>query len=75
MSNPNEEVSKDYFEPCILTKALGHPEIHNSKYWKVYDECYLCDKWRYTYIFWNPATGQKHQIMNMEDMFTNLIFK
>jgi hypothetical protein len=35
----------------------------------------MCDKWRYTYIFWNVHTGHKYQINNglLEEMFEDLI--
>ena len=55
----NDEVQNGY-EPLILRKQLGHPEIHNSKHWKISNECWMCDKWRYTYIFWNVHTGHKY---------------
>jgi len=43
----------NYFMPLILSKQLGHPEIKNSKHWKITNECYICDKWKYTIIFWD----------------------
>ena len=43
----------------ILSRQLGHEEIQLSKRWKVAHECYMCDRWRYTCIFWNSETGAK----------------
>jgi len=37
----------------ILSKILGHSEIRNGKHWKVNNECYMCDKWKYSFIFWD----------------------
>lgn len=44
--------SKD-FRPFILSKQLGHGEIRNAKHWKINNECYQCDRWKYTLIFWD----------------------
>jgi hypothetical protein len=37
----------------------------------------MCDKWRYTYIFWNSITGEEHQVKDpmLEEMFEDLIFE
>jgi len=69
-------VQNDFFKPMILYKHLGHPEIHNSKEWKVSNECWMCDKWRYTYIFWNSVTGEKLQIKDplLEEQLSQLIY-
>ena len=65
----------DYFRPFILTKLLGHPEITNSKHWKISNECWMCDKWRYTMIFWNTNLGRQFQIQDvqLEEMFAKLV--
>lgn len=65
----------DYFRPLILTKLLGHPEITNSKHWKISNECWMCDKWRYTMIFWNTSLGREFQIQDvqLEEMFDRMV--
>lgn len=40
------------------------------------NECYMCDKWKYTIIFWDlKNTGDPYQIKNpfLEDMLEELI--
>ena len=64
------------FIPLILSKQLGHPEIRNAKHWKINNECYMCDKWKYTYIFWDlKSSGDLHQIKNpfLEEMIEEMI--
>jgi hypothetical protein len=43
----------------ILSRVLGHPEIPNSSHWKVSDQCWVCQKWKYTLIFFDQTTHQK----------------
>jgi hypothetical protein len=55
---------------------MGHPEIINSKHWKISNECFMCDKWKYTYIFWDLAnSGKKFQIKDplLEEMLDEMI--
>ena len=62
--------------PLILSKQMGHPEIINSKHWKISNECLMCDKWKYTYIFWDLAnSGKKFQIKDplLEEMLDEMI--
>ena len=52
--SPHTENKNDnFFMPLILSKQLGHPEIRNSKHWKISNECFMCDKWKYSLIFWD----------------------
>jgi len=38
---PIEPDAPDHlYIPLILSKQLGHPEIKNSKHWKISNECY-----------------------------------
>ena len=64
------------FIPLILSKQLGHPEIRNSKHWKISNECYMCDKWKYSFIFYDVKNqGVKYQIKEpgLEDALNELI--
>jgi len=72
------KTQQDYYEaPYILSKQLGHPEIVNAKKWKQMSECWMCDKWRYSIVFWHPLTGFQHQIQDgsIEQLFESMIFK
>ena len=66
-----------YDSSFILTKNLGHPEIANSKCWKQIKECWMCDKWKFTIIFWHTELGFIHQIQDphVEQLFEKIIYK
>ena len=72
---PNEK--NEYFQAFILNKYLGHPEIHNSVNWKYSNQCWMCDKWRYTYIFWDSISGEQFQIENplLEELLEERIYE
>ena len=61
--------------PLILSKQLGHNEIRNAKHWKISNECYMCDKWKYTLIFWDFESGFANQIEDplLEEMLDEMI--
>ena len=62
--------------PLILSKQLGHPEIPNSKHWKISNECYQCEKWKYSIIFWDLKNkGLNYQIKDplLEEMIEEMI--
>ena len=72
----HSQVEDENFLPLIRSKQLGHPEIRNSKHWKINNECYMCDKWKYTMIFWDlKSTGDPYQIKNpfLEEMLEEMI--
>lgn len=56
--------------PLILHKVLGHQEILNSKRWKASNECWMCEKWRYSCIFWDAQSCQEYQVQDsfLEDL-------
>jgi len=71
-------MNDNFMMPLILQKHLGHPEIKNAKHWKISNECYMCDKWKYTLIFWDvKGSGKKFQIRDpeLEEMFEQLILQ
>lgn len=70
--NEPEHMSK----PLILNKVLGHKEILNSRNWKASNECWMCEKWKYTLIFWDAKSSLQYQIKdsNLEDLLQKLIF-
>ena len=75
---PGRGNNDNFFMPMILSKQLGHPEIKNSKHWKITNECFICDKWKYTVIFWDmKKLGTKFQIKDpiLEDAFEELILQ
>jgi hypothetical protein len=58
-----QETKETEFKQLILTKMMGHNEIVNARYWKQTSDCFMCDKWKYTLIFWDvSSTGAKFQI-------------
>ena len=71
------DMNDNFFMPLILNKQLGHNEIKNAKHWKISNECYQCDRWKYTYIFWNvDHVGRKNQIKDplLEEMMQEMIY-
>ena len=70
-------VSKQALEPLVLSKVMGHPEIKNSKHWKMSHECYQCEKSKYSFIFWHMGLGKDKQIKNcqLEAEINQLIFE
>lgn len=66
----------NFFMPLILGKVMGHSEIRNGRHWKISNECYMCDKWKYSYVFWDlKNTGTKFQIKDplLESMLDEMI--
>lgn len=51
-------------ECIILSRVLGHPEIANSEQWKLTETCWVCEKWKYTLIFYDERTGKSKTIQN-----------
>lgn len=71
-------MNDNFFMPLILGKQLGHGEIKNAKHWKITNECYQCDRWKYTSIFWDVKnTGEKFQIKDpiLEEMLEEMIYE
>lgn len=64
-------------KPLILQKTLGHPEIPNSKNWKIKKDCWMCEKYNYTQIFWDARLGQKFQIQQsfIEEIVQKLVMR
>jgi hypothetical protein len=48
----------------ILSRILGHPEIAGSSQWKVSDSCWLCEKWKYTLLFFDENNGREWAIQD-----------
>lgn len=73
-ASPDVELEEP-FQPLILHKVLGHHEILNSKHWRASTECWMCDKWRYTYIFWDAQTCRQYQVQDsfLEDVLRQTI--
>jgi hypothetical protein len=46
----------------ILSRVLGHPEIQNSQLWKLTDQCWVCEKWKYTVVFFDKDTRRETRI-------------
>lgn len=38
----------------VYSRVLGHPEILKSRQWYETNECWVCEKWRYTVVLWSP---------------------
>lgn len=69
-------MSVESFTPLILSRQLGHQEVRNSRHWKITDECYMCDRWKYTLIFWDIAgTGCQFQVKDaaLEELLDQLV--
>jgi hypothetical protein len=71
-------------ENLIITRILGHPEIPNGHLWHVdYDNqpyqtpCWICDKHKYTLIFYNKTTQKKEVIKDkkLHNAFKKALFK
>ena len=53
-------------ECVVLSRVLGHPEIVNSSHWKVADQCWVCQKWKYTLVFFDRTNKQKLAVSDPE---------
>lgn len=56
---------------------MGHKEILNSRFWKASNECWMCEKWRYSLIFWDAKQTHEFQIQDsgLEELLQNLIMQ
>jgi len=51
----------------VLSRVLGHPEIANSMNWRVSDSCWICQKWKYTLVFFDETTCE-HRLVQDQRM-------
>ena len=56
------------FMPIILSKKFVYPKIKNEKYCKIINECYMWDKWKYSFIFYDIKNQNNHY--QIKDFFS-----
>lgn len=63
----------DKNEWLVFSRVLGHPEIIKSRQWYETNECWVCGKWRYMVVIWNPRISQRAYIQ-AQDIQKDQIF-
>ena len=66
---------------CILTRFIGHSDEINqeAEWWRMHetehDGCYICDKWKYTLVFFNVRHPKSQSAFNQNDEIKKFIKK
>lgn len=60
----NHGPTVNHCDCVILSRILGHPEIANSAQWKLSDKCWVCEKWKYTLLFYDERSGSTKTIQD-----------
>jgi len=47
--------------------------MKGSSFWTLTDECFICDKWRYTVVLWNKNLEQRFSIVPQKNEFLEKI--
>ena len=44
------------------TRILGLPDLPHEEQWLESEDCWICEKWLYTVLFWNKKIGMKFYV-------------
>lgn len=58
----------------VFYRFLGHLEIKNGQKWKLDTRCWICDKWKYSWLIVNPLASHTH-FKASEDIDTSYYFQ
>jgi hypothetical protein len=63
----NKDLANESTNKLVFQRYMGHKaEMPGSGQWQMltekHDHCWVCDKWIYGIVFWNPRVSNQTQI-------------